>query len=217
LDKLGIKPNFFNHSFLLFLADFGLARKFGYPLKPMTPIVVTLWYRAPELLLGAKVQTPAVDVWACGCILGELLDNKPLLPGKSEINQLELIINLLGTPNDNIWPGFSSLSVAKNFVLKQQPYNNLKHRFSWLSSAGLSLLNQMFMYDPGKRASASECMESSYFCENPLPVETDMMPTFPEHRNLKAKAVAEKGKREHSDAKFGSVFDSVSKKKKVNK
>ena len=200
---------------MLILADFGLARKFGYPLKPMTPIVVTLWYRAPELLLGAKVQTPAVDIWACGCILGELLENKPLLPGKSEIHQLELIINLLGTPNDDIWPGFSNLSVTKNFTLKQQPYNNLKHRFSWLSSAGLSLLNQMFMYDPGKRASASECMESSYFCENPLPVEAAMMPTFPEHRNLKAKAVDEKGKREHG--KFGSVFDSASKKKKVEK
>ena len=71
------------------------------------------------------------------------------------------------------------------------------------------------MYDPGKRASASDCMESSYFCENPLPVETAMMPTFPEHRNLKAKAVNEKGKREHG--KFGSVFDSASKKKKVEK
>jgi cyclin-dependent kinase 10 len=71
----------------------------------------------------------------------------------------------------------------------------------------------MFMYDPGKRASASECMEGSYFCENPLPVDAAMMPTFPEHRNLKAKAAVEKGKREH--VKFGSTFDSASKKKKV--
>ena len=172
------------------VADFGLARKFGYPLKPMTPIVVTLWYRAPELLLGAKVQTTAVDIWACGCIFGELLENKPLLPGKSEINQIELIINLLGTPNDAIWPGFSNLAVAKNFTLKHQPYNNLKHRFSWLSAAGLSLLNQLFMYDPAKRVCAAECMGSSYFCEKPLPVQTEMMPTFPEHRNYKRKSVA---------------------------
>ena len=192
----------------LFQADFGLARKFGYPLKPMTPIVVTLWYRAPELLLGAKVQTPAVDIWACGCILGELLDSKPLLPGKSEINQLDLIINLFGTPNDQIWPGFSNLSVAKNFNLKRQPYNNLKHRFSWLSFAGLSLLNQMFMYDPGKRASAFECMESSYFSEIPLPVHAEMMPTFPEHRNLNTKVSISKRKQEHPSSSFSSIFDS---------
>ena len=60
----------------------------------MTPKVVTLWYRAPELLLNARTQTTAIDMWSSGCILGELLAHKPLLPGKSEINQLELVIGL---------------------------------------------------------------------------------------------------------------------------
>lgn len=78
------------------LADFGLARWFGVPLRPMTPHVVTLWYRAPELLLQAPTQTTSVDMWAAGCILGELLGHKPLLPGRSEIQQLELIVDLLG-------------------------------------------------------------------------------------------------------------------------
>lgn len=81
---------------LFFVADFGLARWFGVPLKPMTPHVVTLWYRAPELLLQAPTQTTSVDMWAAGCILGELLGHKPLLPGRSEIQQLELIVDLLG-------------------------------------------------------------------------------------------------------------------------
>lgn len=80
----------------IFLADFGLARWFGVPLRPMTPHVVTLWYRAPELLLQAPTQTTSVDMWAAGCILGELLGHKPLLPGRSEIQQLELIVDLLG-------------------------------------------------------------------------------------------------------------------------
>ena len=71
--------------------------------------MVTLWYRPPELLLNSKVQTTAIDMWSAGCILGELLAHKPLLPGKSEINQLDLIVELLGTPNDQIWPGLSSL------------------------------------------------------------------------------------------------------------
>ncbi|XP_043223983.1 cyclin-dependent kinase 10-like [Amphibalanus amphitrite] len=168
------------------IADFGLARLYGAPAQPMTPKVVTLWYRAPELLLMAKAQTTAIDMWAAGCILGELLGHKPLLPGRSEIHQLELIIALLGTPNDHIWPGYSQLAALENFTLKHQPYNNLKQRFSWLSNAGLRLLNFLFMYDPRKRATADECLESTYFKEQPLPCDPRLMPTFPQHRNLKA-------------------------------
>jgi len=166
------------------IADFGLARYYGLPLKPMTPKVVTLWYRSPELLLNSRTQTTALDMWSGGCILGELLAHKPLLPGKSEINQLELIINLLGTPNDSIWPEFSSLPALQEFSLKQQPYNNLKHKFPWLSAAGLRLLNFLFMYDPTKRATADECLQSSYFKEAPLPCEPKLMPTFPRFRDL---------------------------------
>ncbi|CAH1973086.1 unnamed protein product [Acanthoscelides obtectus] len=149
------------------IADFGLARWFGVPLKPMTPSVVTLWYRAPELLLQAPTQTTSVDMWAAGCILGELLGHKPLLPGRTEIQQLELIVDLLGTPSDAIWPGFSELPALQNYTLKQQPYNNLKQKFPWLSAAGLRLLNFLFMYDPRKRATAEECLQSSYFKEPP--------------------------------------------------
>uniref|UniRef100_F6RSU5 mitogen-activated protein kinase n=1 Tax=Equus caballus TaxID=9796 RepID=F6RSU5_HORSE len=90
-------------------ADFGLARAYGVPVKPMTPKVVTLWYRAPELLLGTTTQTTSIDMWAVGCILAELLAHKPLLPGTSEIHQVDLIVQLLGTPSENIWPGFSKL------------------------------------------------------------------------------------------------------------
>lgn len=134
----------------------------------MTPRVVTLWYRAPELLLGSTTQTTAIDMWAMGCILGELLDHKPLMPGTTEIAQLELIVDMLGTPSVGIWPEFAKLPALQNFTLKVQPYNNLKQRFTWLSAAGLRLLNFLFMYDPRKRATADECLESSYFKEPPL-------------------------------------------------
>merc|ERR1712179_255342 len=67
----------------------------------------------------------------------------------------------------------------------QQPYNNLKHKFPWLSAAGLRLLNFLFMYDPTKRATAGECLQSSYFKEAPLPCDPKLMPTFPHHRNMK--------------------------------
>lgn len=83
----------------------------------------------------------------------------------------QLVINknsLPGTPSDAIWPEFSALPALQNFTLKQQPYNNLKQRFPWLSAAGLRLLNFLFMYDPNKRATAEECLQSSYFKEQPL-------------------------------------------------
>lgn len=134
--------------------------------------------------------------------MGELLLHKPLLQGKSEIHQLELIIDLLGTPNDNIWPGYSALPILKHLSLKSQPYNQVKHVFTWLSEAGIRLLNFLFMYDPRKRATAQECLISSYFKEQPLrklqlfheisfinysftACDTKMMPSFPEHRNIR--------------------------------
>ncbi|XP_043843936.1 cyclin-dependent kinase 10 isoform X2 [Dromiciops gliroides] len=171
-------------------ADFGLARAYGVPVKPMTPKVVTLWYRAPELLLGTSTQTTSIDMWAVGCILAELLAHKPLLPGSSEIHQIDLIVQLLGTPNENIWPGFSKLPLVSQYSLRKQPYNNLKHKFPWLSEAGLRLLNFLFMYDPKKRATAGDCLESSYFKEKPLPCEPELMPTFPHHRNKRAASAA---------------------------
>ena len=184
------------------IADFGLARLYGIPLKPMTPKVVTLWYRCPELLLNSNTQTTAIDMWSAGCILGELLNNKPLLPGKSEINQLDLIIDMLGTPSAKIWAEIDTLPALQDFTLKIQrklllqifsprcrseqffsAYNNLNMRFSGLSQAGLRLLNFLFMYDPQKRATADECLQSSYFKEAPYPLDPKLMPSFPQHRN----------------------------------
>ncbi|XP_063134232.1 cyclin-dependent kinase 10 isoform X8 [Rattus norvegicus] len=150
-------------------------------------------YRAPELLLGTTTQTTSIDMWAVGCILAELLAHKPLLPGTSEIHQIDLIVQLLGTPSENIWPGFSKLPLAGQYSLRKQPYNNLKHKFPWLSEAGLRLLNFLFMYDPKKRATAGDCLESSYFKEKPLPCEPELMPTFPHHRNKRAAPAATEG------------------------
>ncbi|XP_072321900.1 cyclin-dependent kinase 10-like [Eucyclogobius newberryi] len=182
------------------IADFGLARTYGLPQQPMTPRVVTLWYRAPELLLGSTSQSTALDMWAVGCILAELLLHKPLLPGVSEIQQLDLIVQLLGSPNDSIWPGFSRLPLAGQYSLRKQPYNNLKSRFSWLSEAGHRLLNTLFMYQPQRRASAADCLQSSYFKEKPLPCEPELMPTFPHHRNRRSGAGAEGNRRSGAGA-----------------
>eukprot|EP00743_Colponemidia_sp_Colp-15_P010438 GILK01011494.1.p1 GENE.GILK01011494.1~~GILK01011494.1.p1 ORF type:complete len:420 (+),score=64.41 GILK01011494.1:33-1262(+) len=165
------------------LADFGLARLYGNPLRPYTPKVVTLWYRAPELLLGALEYTPAIDMWAVGCIFGELLFHAPLMPGRTELNQLEMICNTLGTPNETIWPGFSNLPNVKSIVFPDNPYNNLPSKFPDESKACLDLLNRMLTYDPAHRISAQEALRHPYFLEKPLPKEPTWMPTFKEYRN----------------------------------
>lgn len=115
------------------------------------------------------MQTTAVDMWSIGCVLGELLLHKPLLPGKSEIHQLSLIIDLLGSPTEAIWPGYTKLPRLRDFQIgREQPYNNLKHTFGWLNDGGLRLLNLLFTYDPKKRTTAEGALRSSYFKEPPL-------------------------------------------------
>ncbi|GAU97291.1 hypothetical protein RvY_08614 [Ramazzottius varieornatus] len=202
------------------VADFGLARPLAeFPSRSpdtkrrkgddtteneheeasMTPGVVTLWYRSPEILLESPKQTTAVDMWSLGCIFGELLLYKPLLPGKTEIHQLSLIVDLLGNPTEALWPGFSDLPRVKSFHIgREQPYNNLKHTFRWLSPSGLHLLNALFTYDPDKRSTAREALKSSYFKEHPLPCSPDLMPTFPQIRNLSGGSGGKRRKEESS-------------------
>ena len=168
---------------VLKIADFGLGRLISQPHRPLTPKVVTLWYRAPELLLGSSLYSVSVDLWSIGCIFTELLLNKPLMPGKSEANQLDLIVHYLGTPSEAIWPGFQYLPYVNKFTLKQQPYNNLTQKFSDVSEEGLKLINSFLTYDPAKRATAASALKSLYFVEKPLPIDPDMMPTYPHLRN----------------------------------
>jgi len=175
---------------ILKIADFGLAREFGIPPVSMTPTVVTLWYRPPELLLGSKTHDYAVDLWATGCIIAELLAHQPLLKGKNEIEMIDLIVKLIGSPSEEIWPGYSKLPALKTIKLPKQLYNNLKNRFPWLSSAGISLLNHLLMYDPSKRTTARSCLDFKYFKEAPIPCKPEMMPTFPHHRNKRKKSYA---------------------------
>ncbi|KAM0897546.1 hypothetical protein ACQ4PT_022499 [Festuca glaucescens] len=168
------------------ICDFGLSRQYGSPLKPYTQLVVTLWYRAPELLLGTTEYSTAIDMWSMGCIMAELLTKKPLFDGKRDIDQLSKIFKMLGTPNEGIWPGYSKLPGAKAKFPKQ-PYNKLREKFPavsftgglTLSEAGFDLLNRMLTYDPETRISADAALKHEWFREAPLLQSRDLMPTFP--------------------------------------
>ncbi|GJP49655.1 hypothetical protein CLOM_g8838 [Closterium sp. NIES-68] len=169
------------------ICDFGLARQYGSPLRAYTHMVVTLWYRAPELLLGVRKYSTAVDMWSAGCIMAELLCKEPLLPGKSELDQIDKIFKLLGTPTEKIWPEFAQLPSVKRVSFVRQPYNRLRERFPAvafsgkpaLSDAGFDLLNRMLTYDPAKRITAAEALQHEWFREVPLPKSQELMPTFP--------------------------------------
>ncbi|XP_056398223.1 cyclin-dependent kinase 11A isoform X3 [Hyla sarda] len=169
-----------SHAGILKVGDFGLAREYGSPLKPYTPIVVTLWYRAPELLLGAKEYSTAIDMWSVGCIFGELLTQKPLFPGKSEIDQINKIFKDLGTPSEKIWPGYNELPAIKKMTFSEYPYNNLRKRFgALLSDQGFDLMNKFLTYCPAKRITAEDGLKHEYFGETPLPIDPSMFPTWP--------------------------------------
>jgi serine/threonine protein kinase len=171
---------------ILKVGDFGLARFVGSPPSHLTPTVITLWYRPPELLLGAKEYDEAVDMWSVGCVFGELLSGKPLFPGKSEIDQCHRIFELLGVPTSKIWAGLPSLPLAEKikdwgFI---QPYNNIITKFPSLTASGQQLLDQLLTYDPDKRITARGALSHPYFLEFPLPKTSDLMPTFPSYHTM---------------------------------
>jgi cell division cycle 2-like protein len=130
-----------NNQGILKIGDFGLAREFGSPQKRLSPNVVTLWYRAPELLLGDKDYTPAIDMWSVGCIFAELLTQTPLFDGKGEIEQITKIFTTLGTPTEEIWPGVSDLPIMKQFSWKNHIATGLREKLPVVTSATLDLLS----------------------------------------------------------------------------
>ncbi|XP_070535924.1 cyclin-dependent kinase 2-like [Ptychodera flava] len=144
------------------LADFGLARAFGVPVRTYTHEVVTLWYRAPEILLGTRFYSTAVDVWSIGCIFSEMITRRALFPGDSEIDQLFRIFRTLGTPDESMWPGVSKLPDYKS-TFPKWPTQDIAKVVPTLDKDGLDLLKQMLTYEPNKRISAKKAMSHRYF------------------------------------------------------
>lgn len=144
------------------LADFGLARAFGIPVRNYTHEVVTLWYRAPDVLMGSRKYSTSVDIWSVGCIFAEMVNGRPLFPGSSEADQLLKIFKILGTPNPNTWGSMAELPEYKdNFPL--YPGVSLKKVVRRLDTTGLNLLARMLEFDPLKRISADAALQHPYF------------------------------------------------------
>lgn len=144
------------------VADFGLGRAFGVPVRIYTHEIVTLWYRAPEILLGCKRYSCPVDIWSIGCIFAEMTTRKPLFQGDSEIDQLFRMFRILKTPTEDIWPGCTAFTDYKpNFPCWTD--NQLESQLKNMDSCALDLLQQMLVYDPAHRISAKRILEHKYF------------------------------------------------------
>jgi cyclin-dependent kinase 1 len=149
------------------LADFGLARSFVPPIRPFTHEVVTLWYRPPEILLGCKTYALPVDVWAIGTMLAEMVTKRPLFPGDSEIDEIFKIFRLLGTPNEEVWPGVTALQ-DWNEDFPVWPSLHVARCVPGLSEAGIDLLESMLQIDPRRRVSCKEALHHPYFSDMPV-------------------------------------------------
>ncbi|KAJ4456818.1 putative Cell division control protein 2 [Paratrimastix pyriformis] len=150
------------------LADFGLARAFGIPVRSFTHEVVTLWYRAPDVLLGSRKYSTPVDIWSVGCIFAEMVTGRPLFPGSSDQDELTRIFKILGTPSPQTWPGITELDGYKT-DFPVYPPRHLQHIITGLDPTGIDLLTRMLQYDPALRITAKNALQHAYF--NDVPVE----------------------------------------------
>ncbi|KAL8136651.1 hypothetical protein V2J09_002652 [Rumex salicifolius] len=146
------------------ICDFGLARTTSET-DFMTEYVVTRWYRAPELLLNCSEYTAAIDIWSVGCIMMEIVRREPLFPGKDYVQQLGLINELLGSPEDSDL-GFLRSDNAKRYVkqLPHVPKESFLQKFPNVSPVALDLAEKMLVFDPRKRITVEEALNHPYLC-----------------------------------------------------
>jgi negative regulator of the PHO system len=148
------------------LADFGLARAFGIPVNTFSNEVVTLWYRAPDVLLGSRTYNTSIDIWSAGCIMAEMYTGRPLFPGTTNDDQLQKIFRLMGTPSERSWPGISQFPEYKpnfhNFATQ-----SLHAILPQVDPLGLDLLGKMLQLRPEMRISASEALRHAWFQDLP--------------------------------------------------
>ncbi|KAJ3044983.1 Cyclin-dependent kinase 20 [Rhizophlyctis rosea] len=158
---------------VLKLADFGLARVHwsgeGGEGRPYSHQVATRWYRAPELLYGARKYDAGVDLWAVGCIFGELLNHSPLFPGQNDIDQLYCVISILGTPTKETWPDLESLPDYNKIQFPSMPAVPLNQICPDASQEAVDLLKKFLVYPSSERIPAKEALLDPYFFHRPLP------------------------------------------------
>ncbi|EIW65025.1 Pkinase-domain-containing protein [Trametes versicolor FP-101664 SS1] len=151
------------------LGDFGLARAFGVPVNTFSNEVVTLWYRAPDVLMGSRTYSTSIDVWSCGCIFAEMISGVPLFRGRDNQDQLLHIMRIIGTPDERVLRKIATEGQTEGQAQKQYP-RYPKIPFSQVlpkaSAHAIDLLERLLQFDPSKRISAAEALTHPYFTTN---------------------------------------------------
>ena len=147
------------------IADFGLARAFAVPVPAYTHEVFTVWYRPPEILLGAELYSVPVDLWSIGCVIGEMATGAPLFAGDSEIDTIFKIFQKLGTPSEQVWPGVGELPEYKASFPNWLPrgWAQIRNTKQQVGTDGIDLLENLMCYDPRRRLPARRALQHAYF------------------------------------------------------
>ncbi|KAL6961940.1 [pyruvate dehydrogenase (acetyl-transferring)] kinase [Sarracenia purpurea var. burkii] len=194
---------------VLKIGDFGLATFFQPDQKqPLTSRVVTLWYRAPELLLGATEYGVSIDLWSVGCILAELFAGKPIMPGRTEVEQMHKIFKLCGSPSEEFWRK-SKLLHATSFK-PQHPYRRcVAETFKDFPSSALALIDVLLTIEPEQRGSAASALNAEFFTTKPLPCDPSSLPKYPPSKEFDVKLREEEARRRKAESVKGRVPESV--------
>ncbi|KAI9481566.1 MAG: serine/threonine-protein kinase pef1 [Benjaminiella poitrasii] len=146
------------------IGDFGLARAFGIPVNTFSNEVVTLWYRAPDVLLGSRMYSTSIDIWSVGCIMAEMYTGRPLFSGTTNEDQLQKIFRLMGTPTEQTWPTITQLPEYKPPQVIYPP-QHLSQFLPSIDPVGIDLLGRMLQYQPQMRITAKDALNHHYFNE----------------------------------------------------
>lgn len=165
---------------ILKLGDFGLSRTFspGDLQYKYTNRVVTLWYRAPELLLGANQYGPEIDIWSAGCIIAELLLRKPIFPGTDSRDQMEKVFSICGSPTEQRWPGVTSLPYYRQLNPEHCYPDRLRQHLRSMSPDASSLLCHLLALDPTRRMNAKDALLHEWFWKDPMPCDPSRLADY---------------------------------------
>ncbi|KAG6123582.1 negative regulator of the PHO system [Claviceps humidiphila] len=153
-----------NSKGVLKLGDFGLARAFGIPVNTFSNEVVTLWYRAPDVLLGSRTYNTSIDIWSAGCIMAEMFTGRPLFPGTTNEDQIVRIFRIMGTPTERTWPGISQFPEYKP-TFQMYATQDLRSILHAIDPVGIDLLQRMLQVRPELRISAHDALQHPWFSD----------------------------------------------------